>query len=176
MTPCVVLVDQRLFVLREQFDCGASSLLYIYVCDYYGSCCELGLRHFACDIPLKLNGILGQSHLYFLWSWQWGCYSWTCIYAWSGSQFFCPSRLVGQGCRGWSEMHSLCLAWLRYLWCVWPARGGHMSFWGLWVFVVVVGLNPKISVKHTCVMVCPVQAHSKLNAKIGKRVISLNEV
>ena len=66
MTPRVVLVDQRLFVLRGQFDCGAASLLYIYVCDFYGSCCFLGLRHFACDILLKLNGILGQSHLYSL--------------------------------------------------------------------------------------------------------------
>jgi hypothetical protein len=41
-------------------------LCYNYVCDYYGSCCVLGLRHFACDISLKLNGILGQSHLYSL--------------------------------------------------------------------------------------------------------------
>jgi len=66
MTPCVVLVDQGLFVLRGQFNCGAASLLYIYVSDFYGSCCVLGLWHFACDIPLKLNGILGQSHLYSL--------------------------------------------------------------------------------------------------------------
>ena len=29
---------------------------------------------------------------------------------------------------------------------------------------------------HTCVLVCPVLAHNKLNAKIGKRVILLNEV
>jgi len=28
----------------------------------------------------------------------------------------------------------------------------------------------------TCVLVCPVQAHSKLNAEIGKRIILLNEV
>jgi len=66
MTPCVVLVDQRLFALRGQYDCRAASLLYNYVCDFYGSCCVLGLRHFACDIPLKLNGTLGQSHLYSL--------------------------------------------------------------------------------------------------------------
>jgi hypothetical protein len=63
MTPCVVLVDQRLFVLRGQFDYGAASLLHIYVCDYYGSCWVFGLRHFTCDNPLNLNGILGQSHL-----------------------------------------------------------------------------------------------------------------
>ena len=29
---------------------------------------------------------------------------------------------------------------------------------------------------HTCVLVCPVQAHSKLNAEIGKRVILLDKV
>jgi len=35
MTPCVVLVDQRLLVLRGKFDCGTASLLYIYVCGFY---------------------------------------------------------------------------------------------------------------------------------------------
>ena len=56
----------KAFCLKREFDYGAASLLYNYVYDYYGSCSVLGLRHFACDIPLKLNGILGQSHLYSL--------------------------------------------------------------------------------------------------------------
>ena len=53
---CVVLVDQRLFVLRGQFDCGAASLLYIYVSDFYGSCCVLGLR-FLCEIYVCVLGL-----------------------------------------------------------------------------------------------------------------------
>ena len=163
MTPCVVLVDQRFFVLRRQFDCGAASLLYIYVSDFHGSCCVLGLRHFACDIPLKLNGILGQSHLYSLWSWQWGCFSW--IYAWSGFQFYCPSCLVGQGRRGWPKC-------IRYAWhdcgiCnVYGLPGG-----GVWVSEACEFLFQGFC--HTCVLVCPVQAHSKLNAEIGNRSFCL---
>ena len=84
------------------------------------SCCVLGLQHFACDIPLKLNGILGQSHLCSLWSWQWGCFSWTWMYAWLGSQFYCPSRL-GSGTQGVTDnayampgmiaVFIMCMAW-----------------------------------------------------------------